>query len=84
MRRRNCWAKTIFDMPSERPEPGILDCMPELKSAIDTAKEIKQLKATFLKMTEDLRLKIGAFSVNVEIETDCDHENRCEITINIA
>lgn len=68
----------------ERPEPGILECMPELKAAVDTAKEIRALKTTFLKMAEDLRLKIGAYAVKVEIETDCDHENNCDITINIA
>lgn len=68
----------------EKPEPGILDCMPELKAAVDAAKEIRALKTTFLKMAEDLRLKLGAYSVKVQIETDCDHENMCDIHINIG
>ena len=68
----------------EKPETGLLECMPELKAAVDAAKEIKALKTTFLKMAEDLRLKLGAYSVKVEIETDCDHENMCDIHINIA
>lgn len=68
----------------EKPEPGILDCMPELKAAVDAAKEIRALKTTFLKMVEDLRLKIGAYSIKIEIETDCDHENMCDIHINIG
>lgn len=68
----------------EKPEPGILDCMPELKAAVDAAKEIRALKTTFLKMAEDLRLKTGAYSVKIEIETDCDHENMCDIHINIG
>ena len=68
----------------EKPEPGLLDCMPELKAAVDTAKEIRALKKTFLKMADDLRLKLGAYSVKIEIETDCDHENMCDIHINIG
>lgn len=68
----------------EKPQPGILDCMPELKAAVDAAKEIRALKTTFLKMAEDFRLKLGAYSVKIQIETDCDHENMCDIHINIA
>lgn len=67
----------------EKPEPGILDCMPELKAAVDAAKEIRALKTTFLKMAEDLRLRFGAYSVKIQIETDCDHENMCDIHINV-
>lgn len=68
----------------EKPEPGILDYMPDLKATVDAAKEIRALKTTFLKMAEDLRLKIGAYSVKIQIETDCDHENMCDIHINIG
>lgn len=68
----------------EKPEPGILDCMPELKAAVDTAKEIRALKKTFLKMAEELRTKLDAYSVKIEIETDCDNENMCDIHINIG
>jgi len=57
--------------------------MPELKAAVDAAKEIRALKTTFLKMTEDLRLRFGAYSVKIQIETDCDHENMCDIHINV-
>lgn len=68
----------------QKPEPGILDCMPELKAAVDAAKEIRELKTMFLKIAEDLRLKLGAYSVKIQIETDCDHENMCDININIG
>lgn len=68
----------------EKPVPGILDCIPELKAAVDAAKEIRALKTTFLKMADDLRQRIGAYSVKIEIETDCDHENMCDIHINIG
>lgn len=67
----------------EKPETGILDCMPELKAAVEAAKEIRALKTTFLKMAEDLRLRIGAYSIKIQIETDCDHENMCDINVNI-
>lgn len=63
---------------------GILDCMPELKSAVETSKEIREFKKALLAKAEELRTKIGAYSVKIEIETDCDHENICDITINIA
>ena len=63
---------------------GLLDCMPELKAAVDAAKEIRILKKAFLKMAEDLRSKLGAYSVKVEIETDCDNEQMCDIHINIG
>ena len=46
--------------------------------------EIKELQKELIAKTEKLRLQLGAFVVKIEIETDCDHENRCEITINIA
>lgn len=46
--------------------------------------EIQELKKTFLKMAEDLRLKLGAYSVKIQIETDCDHENICDIHLNIG
>lgn len=68
----------------EKREPDLLDCMPELKAAVDTAKEIRTLKKTFLKMAEELRTKLDAYSVKIEIETDCDHENMCDIHINIG
>lgn len=71
----NCWMQTNFDM-------GVLDCMPELKSAVDTAKEIRELKKALLQKAEELRTKIGAYSV--KIETDCDHEQMCDIHINIG
>lgn len=63
---------------------GLLDCMPELKSAVETSKEICELKKALLAKAEELRTKIGAYSVKIEIETDCDHQNICDITINIA
>ena len=77
MRRPNCWNKMNFNM-------GLLDCMPELKSAVETSKEIRELKKALLAKAEELRTKIGAYSVKIEIETDCDHQNNCDITINIA
>lgn len=58
--------------------------MPELKSAVETAKEIKELKKALLAKVEELRIKIGAYSVKVQIETDCDHEQMCDININIG
>ena len=63
---------------------GLLDCMPELKSAVDTAKEIKELKKALLQKAEELRTKMGAYSVKIEIETDCDKEQMCDIHINIG
>lgn len=63
---------------------GILDCMPELKSAVDTAKEIRELKKALLQKAEELRTKMGAYSVKIEIETDCDKEQMCDIHINIG
>lgn len=46
--------------------------------------EIKSLQKELIAKAEDLRLKLGAYAIKFEIETDCDHENRCEITISIA
>lgn len=46
--------------------------------------EIKDLQKELIAKAEKLRLQLGAFAVKIEIEPDCDHENRCEITINIA
>jgi hypothetical protein len=63
---------------------GVLDCMPELKSAVDTAKEIRELKKALLQKAEELRTKMGAYSVKIEIETDCDKEQMCDIHINIG
>ena len=63
---------------------GVLDCMPELKSAVDTAKEIREQKKALLQKAEELRTKMGAYSVKIEIETYCDHEQMCDIHINIG
>lgn len=68
----------------DNSKTGILDCMPELKSAVDTAKEIRELKKALLQKAEELRTKMGAYSVKIEIETDCDHEQMCDIHINIG
>lgn len=46
--------------------------------------EIQELKKRVLADFEQLRIKIGAISIKAEIEVDCDHENICDITINIA
>lgn len=63
---------------------GVLDCMPELKSVVDAAKEIRELKKALLQKAEELRAKMGAYSVKIEIETDCDHEQMCDIHLNIG
>lgn len=49
-----------------------------------TRKEIVALKHNFIEMAETLRLNLGAYSVKIEIETDCDKEQMCDIHINIG
>lgn len=46
--------------------------------------EIQELKKRVLADFEQLRTKIGAYQIKAEIQVDCDHENICDITINIA
>ena len=46
--------------------------------------QIQQIKQELIEKAERLRKGVGAFSCKVEIETDCDHENHCYITLNIA
>lgn len=46
--------------------------------------EIQELKKRVLADFEQLRKTIGAYQIKAEIQVDSDHENICDITINIA
>ena len=69
----------------EKPEPGLLDCMPELKAAVDLSKGIKDLKKQLMDIVEDFREKYDAIQVVVDIETykwDKD-DNCCDVSIKV-
>lgn len=80
---RTCWSKMNFDM--EKKKPGILDCMPELKAAVDLSKDIKELKKQLMDIVEDFREKYDAIHVVVDIEMykfdKCD--NCCDVSIKV-
>lgn len=69
----------------EKPQTGILDCMPELKAAVDMSKGIKDLKKQLMDIVEDFREKYDAIHVVVDIEMykwdKCD--NCCDVSIKI-
>ena len=46
--------------------------------------EIQEMKKRVLAEFEQLRKAIGAYQIKAEIQVDCDHENLCDITINIS
>lgn len=46
--------------------------------------EIQELKKRVLADFDQLRKTIGAYQIKAEIQVDCDHEDICDITINIA
>ena len=45
--------------------------------------EIQDLKKRVLADFEQLRKTIGAYEIKAEIQVDCDHENICDITIQL-
>ena len=69
----------------EKPQNGILDCMPELKEAVDLSKGIKDLKKQLMDIVEDFREKYDAIQVVVDIEMykwdKCD--NCCDVSIKV-
>lgn len=69
----------------KKKEPGILDCMPELKAAVDLSKDIKGLKKQLMDIVEDFREKHDAIHVVVDIEMykfdKCD--NCCDVSIKV-
>lgn len=68
-----------------KEQPGILDCMPELKAAVDMSKGIKDLKKQLMDIVEDFREKYDAIQVVVDIEMykwdKCD--NCCDVFIKV-
>lgn len=69
----------------KKKEPGILDCMPELKAAVDMSKDIKGLKKQLMDIVEDFREKYDAIQVVVDIEMykwDKD-DNCCDVSIKV-
>ena len=54
------------------------------KQFLSMKEEIQELKKRVLADFEQLRKNIGAYQIKAEIQVDCDHENICDITINIA
>ena len=69
----------------EKPQTGILDCMPELKAAVDLSNGIKDLKKQLMDIVEDFREKYDAIQVFVDIEMykwdKCD--NCCDVSIKV-
>ena len=69
----------------EKQKTGILDCMPELKAAVDLSKGIKDLKKQLMDIVEDFREKYDAIQVVVDIEMykwdKCD--NCCDVSIKV-
>ena len=69
----------------KKKEPGILDCMPELKTAVNMSKDIKGLKKQLMDIVEDFREKYDAIHVVVDIEMykfdKCD--NCCDVSIKV-
>ena len=69
----------------EKQQTGILDCMPELKAAVDLSKGIKDLKKQLMGIVEDFRKKYDAIQVVVDIEMykwDAD-DNCCDVSIKV-
>lgn len=69
----------------KKPEPGILDCMPELKRAVDMSGDIRNLKKQLMQIVEDFRKKYDAIQVVVDIEMykwDTD-DNCCDVSIKV-
>lgn len=69
----------------EKPEPGLLDCMPELKAAVDMSGDIRNLKKQLMGIVEDFRKKYDAIQVVVDIEMykwDTD-DNCCDVSIKV-
>lgn len=72
MRRPNCWTKMNFDMA------GFLDCMPELKKAVDMAGDIRLLKKQIMQLVDDFRTKYDAIHVIVNLENyKYDPDDNC-------
>lgn len=44
--------------------------------------KIKEIRQHLIAIAEEFRNDIGAYSIKIEIEVDCDHENNCDIQIN--
>ena len=69
----------------ENDRHGILDCMPELKRAVDMNGDIRNLKKQLMQIVEDFRKKYDAIHVVVDIELykwDTD-DNCCEVSIQV-
>lgn len=69
----------------DKQDTGILDCMPELKAAVDLSKGIKDLKKQLMDIVEDFREKYDAIQVVVDVEMykwdKCD--NCCDVLIKV-
>ena len=69
----------------ENDRHGILDCMPELKRAVDMNGDIRNLKKQLMQIVEDFRKKYDAIHVVVDIEMykwDTD-DNCCDVSIKV-
>ena len=69
----------------EKDRHGILDCMPELKRAVDMNGDIRNLKKQLMQIVEDFRKKYDAIHVVVDIEMykwDTD-DNCCDVSIKV-
>lgn len=69
----------------EKDRHGILDCMPELKHAVDMNGDIRNLKKQLMQIVEDFRKKYDAIHVVVDIEMykwDTD-DNCCDVSIKV-
>lgn len=69
----------------EKDRHGILDCMPELKHAVDMNDDIRNLKKQLMQIVEDFRKKYDAIHVVVDIEMykwDTD-DNCCDVSIKV-
>lgn len=57
---------------------GILDCMPELKKAVDMAGDIRLLKKQIMQLVDDFRTKYDAIHVVVNLENyKYDPDDNC-------
>ena len=69
----------------DKHESGILDCMPELKAAVEMSGDIRNLKKQLMQIVEDFRKKHDAIHVVVDIEMykwDTD-DNCCDVSIKV-